>query len=125
MKRLSTKSNNDIRQVRHARVRSRLSGTAATPRMSVFRGLKSVTAQLIDDTAGKTLCFVKSDSLKKVKPAEGQTTKVAAAYAVGLALAEKAKVLGITKAVFDRGGYSYHGRVAAVAEGARAGGLAL
>src|SRR3989338_5513276 len=107
MKRLSTKSNNDIRQVRHTRVRSHLSGTAATPRLSVFRGLKSITAQLIDDMAGKTLCFVKSKDLKKVKPVEGQTTKVAAAYAVGVALAEKAKALGITKVVFDRGGYSY------------------
>ncbi|MBI5729411.1 MAG: 50S ribosomal protein L18 [Candidatus Magasanikbacteria bacterium] len=122
---MATKSNNDIRQVRHARVRSRLRGTASTPRLSVFRGLKAVTAQLVDDTAGKTLCFVKSSDLKKIKSSEGQTGKVAAAYATGLALAEKAKALGITKAVFDRGGYSYHGRVAAVAEGARAGGLAL
>lgn len=123
MKRLSTKSNNDVRQVRHARVRSHLLGSATTPRLSVFRGLKSVTVQLIDDSSGKTLCFVKSSDLKKVVAEKGQTTKVAAAYATGALLAEQAKAKGITKAIFDRGGYRYHGRVAAVAEGARAGGL--
>ena len=123
MKRLDIKSKNDVRVVRHTRVRSRLSGTASIPRLSVFRGLKSITAQLIDDSAGKTLCFVKSNTLKKIEKVEGKTAKVAAGYATGLALAEKAKALGVTKVVFDRGGYSYHGRVAAVAEGARAGGL--
>lgn len=125
MKRLAIKSKNDVRNVRHIRTRSHLSGTAVVPRLSVFRGLKAITAQLIDDAAGKTLCFVKSSTLGKVGKVEGKTTKVSAAYAAGLALAEKAKALGITKAVFDRGGYRYHGRVAAVAEGARAGGLVL
>lgn len=127
MKRLAVKSKNDLRGVRHARVRSRIRGTAARPRLSVFRGLKAVTVQLVDDAAGRTLCFVKSNALKKVEtdaksPFSG---KEAAAYAAGLALAEKAKALGIAGAVFDRGGYRYHGRVAAVAAGARAGGLAL
>lgn len=129
MKRLATKSKNDVRQVRHARVRSHLSGTATVPRLSVFRALRTITVQLVDDTAGKTLCFVKSSDVKQAKTenknAPAQSAKVAVAYATGLALAEKAKTLGITKAVFDRGGYRYHGRVAAVAEGARAGGLAL
>lgn len=123
MKRLSTKSNNDVRGVRHARIRSRLKGSATTPRLSVFRGLKAMTVQLIDDASGKTLCFVKSNTLKKIVAVKGQTTKVAVAFATGVALAEKAKTLGITKVVFDRGGYSYQGRVAAVADGARSGGL--
>lgn len=81
-----------------------------------------MTVQLIDDNTGKTLAFAKSSDLKAPK-VEGKTSKVAAAFAVGKVLAEKAKALGITKAVFDRGGYRYHGRVEAVAAGAREGGL--
>lgn len=127
MRRLAVKSKNDLRSVRHTRVRSRIRGTAERPRLSVFRGLKAVTVQLVDDAAGRTLCFVKSSDLKKVKAGAKDpfSGKAAAAYAAGLALAEKAKALGITRAVFDRGGYHYHGRVAAVAAGARTGGLAL
>jgi len=122
MKRLIIKTKNALRSIRHDRVRMTLKGTAEKPRLSVFRGLKSITAQIIDDQAGKTLCFVKSTDMKKVS-VEGKSAKVAAAYAVGKALAEQAVAKGITKVVFDRGGYEYHGRVAAVAEGARAGGL--
>lgn len=123
MKRIIT-SKNSLRQVRHARIRATLIGSASIPRLSIFRGLKSITAQLIDDSAGKTLCFVKSaDPKKSTVPVEGKTTKVAAGFLVGKELAEAAKAKGITKVIFDRGGYSYHGRVAAVAEGARAGGL--
>jgi large subunit ribosomal protein L18 len=122
MKRLATITKNALRQIRHKRVRARLVGSATTPRLSVFRSLRSVTAQLIDDASGKTLVFVKSADLKDAK-VEGKTAKVGAAYAVGQALAEKAKAKGITTVVFDRGGYRFHGRVAAVAEGARAGGL--
>lgn len=122
MKRLLNKSKNNLRQVRHARVRATVKGTKETPRLSVFRGLRSLVTQLIDDTSGKTLCAVKSAEVKETK-VEGKTGKVALAYLVGQKLAEKAAALGIKSVVFDRGGYRYHGRVAAVAEGARAGGL--
>jgi large subunit ribosomal protein L18 len=81
-----------------------------------------MTAQLIDDAAKKTLCFASTTAGKAVK-VEGKTAKVAAAFVVGQKIAELAKAKGITKITFDRGGYAYHGRVAAVAEGARAGGL--
>ncbi len=122
MKRLLTKTKNALRQVRHNRVRKQVKGTAVCPRLSVFRGVRSTIAQLIDDAQGKTLCFVKSAEVKGGK-AEGKTTKVAEAFLVGKALAEKAKAMKINQAVFDRGGYKYHGRVAAVADGAREGGL--
>lgn len=111
-----------MRQVRHARVRARVIGTAATPRLSVFRGLRNMTAQLIDDAKSVTICYVGGKEIKD-KKIEGKTTKVAQGFLIGQLIAEKAKAKGITKVVFDRGGYSYHGRVAAVAEGARAGGL--
>lgn len=122
MKRLLNKTKNNLRQVRHARVRATVKGTKETPRLSVFRGLRSLVTQLIDDSSGKTLCAVKSAEVKEAK-VEGKEGKVALAYLVGQKLAEKAIALGIKAVVFDRGGYRYHGRVAAVAEGARAGGL--
>jgi large subunit ribosomal protein L18 len=81
-----------------------------------------LVTQLIDDVSGKTLCAVKSAEVKTGK-VEGKTGKVAMAYLVGKKLAEKALALGITSVVFDRGGYRYHGRIAAVADGAREGGL--
>lgn len=121
MKRYVNK-NSTKRQRRHVRVRARVRGTAECPRLSVFRGNRSLVAQLIDDEAGKTLCAVTSRSLKPDAVA-GKTTKVALAFQVGTALGSAAKAKGITQVVFDRGGYSYHGRVAAVAEGARASGL--
>lgn len=120
MKRLTRKK--DLRQVRHARVRATVAGTALRPRLSVFRSRTGMVAQLIDDNAGKTLCYADSRELKAEK-VEGRTTKVSAGYLVGKKLAEKAKEKNITAVVFDRGGYRYHGRVAALAEGARAGGL--
>lgn len=122
MKRLITTTKNSLRKVRHARVRATLHGTAAKPRLSVFRGLKNIVAQLIDDATGKTLVYVSSTTVKAAASKE-QTRKVAAGFAVGEALAKAAVAKGITAAVFDRGGYMYHGRVAAVAEGARKGGL--
>lgn len=122
MKRTVNSNKDSRRAVRHARVRARLKGTAARPRLSVFRGLRNMVAQLIDDSAGKTLVYVASVGLK-AKPKEGQGEKVSVAYAVGEKLAETAKAKGITKIIFDRGGYKYHGRVAAIAAGARAGGL--
>lgn len=122
MKRLATVTKNNLRQVRHSRIRATLVGSAQAPRLSVFRSLRAMNAQLIDDASGKTLVAVKSEEVKAVK-VEGKAGKVATAYAVGKTLAEKAKAKGITTAVFDRGGYRYHGRVQALADGAREGGL--
>jgi large subunit ribosomal protein L18 len=105
---------------RHLRVRKRVAGTAARPRLVVFRSLKHIYAQLVDDDQGRTLAAV-SDRTKEL--VREQAGKVGAARAVGLLLAARAKTLGITRVVFDRAGYLYHGRVRAVADGARKGGL--
>lgn len=103
--------------LRAARVRSRTKGTAEQPRLTVKRSLKHLYAQLIDDTVGQTLAAV-SDSEIKTKG-----TKLEVAKEVGKLLAERAKAKKIKAAVFDRGGYRYHGLVAALADGAREGGL--
>lgn len=110
---------------RKARVRARVIGTAVRPRLAVFRSLKHVRAQIIDDGARRTLAAAADADLgkKKVAAPEGMAAKVAAAYAVGQLIAERAKAAGITAVVFDRGGQRYHGRIRALAEGARAGGL--
>jgi len=123
MRRLFKKTKSDLRQVRHKRVRARVIGTAEVPRLSVFRGLRAMTAQLIDDSKGVTLCYVSAKEVAKQKAPEGKTGKMAQGYLIGKSLAEKAKAKGIAKAVFDRGGYKFHGRVAALSEGAREGGL--
>jgi len=102
---------------RHARVRRRVVGTAERPRLAVFRSSRQIYAQLIDDSAGRTLAAAASLSL----PGDGD--KTAAAKRVGSELASRAKAAGISSVVFDRGGYQYHGRVQALAEAARAGGL--
>ena|SRR5688572_21765174 len=102
---------------RAKRTRARLYGTAARPRLSVFRSAKHISAQLIDDAAGKTLA-VSSDAALK---ASGKPMEVA--KSVGLDIAKKAVTAGIKLAVFDRGSYKYHGRVKALADGAREGGL--
>ena len=104
---------------RRKRIRAKISGTAACPRLSVFRSSKHIYAQLIDDVAGKTLC----SASRMEKSFEGFGGNAEAAKKVGLALADKAKAAGIVDVVFDRSGYVYHGRVAALAEGAREGGL--
>lgn len=111
---------------RHARIRARVSGTALRPRMHVSRSLRGMYVQLIDDEFSKTLVSVnsKKDLPKKVVAGE-RKGKVAESYLLGKILAEKSVALNITKAVFDRGGNRYHGRVQAVAEGARDGGLIL
>jgi len=110
------------REKRRGRVRNKISGTATCPRLNVFRSLNNIYAQVIDDETGTTLCSVSSISPElREKLASGSNTE--AAKAVGELLAEKAKEKGITSVVFDRAGYLYHGRVKAVAEGARAGGL--
>ncbi|MDO8581741.1 MAG: 50S ribosomal protein L18, partial [bacterium] len=108
---------------RQKRIRARIQGTAARPRLSVFRSNKHLFVQLIDDEAGKTLCAVLDGKLSEAKAGEKVGRKVRVAHTLGVLIAEKAKAKGITRVVFDRGGYAYHGRVAAVADGAREGGL--
>jgi large subunit ribosomal protein L18 len=110
----------ELRYRRHLRIRKVVQGTSARPRLVVFRSLKHIYAQLVDDDQGRTLMGV-SDRTEGVT-IEGKG-KVAAGHAVGRRLAALAKEQGITKVVFDRAGYPYHGRVKAVAEGARKGGL--
>ncbi|HOX96962.1 MAG TPA: 50S ribosomal protein L18 [bacterium] len=107
-----------LRARRHRRVRARVSGTVSAPRLCVFRGLRTVYAQLIDDSKGVTLASAYSKELKDFKG-----TKTEEAMALGKLIAEKAKALKIEAVVFDRGGYLYHGRVKALADGAREGGL--
>lgn len=110
---------NAQRMKRHKRVRAKISGTSETPRLNVFRSGSNIYAQIIDDVSGVTL--VSASSLDKA--IEGYGGNVAAAAAVGKLVAERAKAKGIENVVFDRGGYLYHGRVQALAEGAREGGL--
>jgi large subunit ribosomal protein L18 len=114
------KTREDRRYRRHLRVRKRVNGSTQRPRLVVFRSLKHIYAQLVDDDQRRTLLGVsdRSEGLTREKPG-----KVGAALAVGRLLAQKAKEQGIQRVVFDRAGYLYHGRVKAVAEGARAGGL--
>ena len=104
---------------RHARVRAKVSGTAACPRLNVFRSAKHIYAQVIDDVTGTTLCAASSME----KGFEGNGGNVEGAKKFGEMLASACKEKGIEEVVFDRGGYVYHGRVQALAEGAREGGL--
>ena len=114
------------RAERHRRLRARVHGTAARPRLSVFRSKKHLFVQIVDDDAARTLCMVHDKLLpKKIDGGEGRSPGVARAFALGTLLAKRARELGITRVVFDRGGHPYHGRVEAVADGARAGGLEL
>jgi large subunit ribosomal protein L18 len=110
------------RAIRHVRIRRVIKGTAERPRLAVFRSLGHIYAQLIDDSVGRTLVTVDSRS-PAFRERLGVGGNVAAAKIVGDLVAQKAKERGITEAVFDRGGYQYHGRVKALAEAARAGGL--
>lgn len=110
------------RERRHRRVRSKVEGTPQRPRLNVFRSLSNIYAQVIDDVDGKTLVAASTID-KEVAKQIGDKNKKDAARVVGKVLAERAKSAGITSVVFDRGGYRYHGRVAALAEGAREGGL--
>ena len=110
---------NEVRKIRHERVRKKISGTPTCPRLCVYRSNAHIYAQVIDDVAGNTL--VAASSLDKA--IEGNGSNKAAARAVGKLIAERAKAKGIDTVVFDRGGYLYHGRVAELAEGAREGGL--
>jgi large subunit ribosomal protein L18 len=108
---------------RRIRVRARIQGSASVPRFNVFRGLRGMFLQLIDDVNGKTLVSVHSKKEAVSGDAGDRSGKVATAYLLGQALAKKAKTVGIERIVFDRGGYAYHGRVKAAADGARDGGL--
>ena len=110
---------NAMRLHRHIRVRGKISGTPERPRLNVFRSNANIYAQIIDDVNGVTL--VSANTLEK--GFEGTTGNVEAAKKIGTVLAERAKAKGIEEVVFDRGGYIFHGRVAALAEGAREGGL--
>ena len=104
------------RDRRHVRVRRKVAGTPARPRLVVFRSLKHIYAQLVDDSANRTIATVGDTDILTMKKTEKATE-------VGKRIAERAKAAGITQVVFDRAGYQYHGRVKAVAEGAREGGL--
>lgn len=101
---------------RRRRIRAKIAGTAARPRLSVHRSLRQITVQIVDDSAGRTLAAASS------KHAKAALTKDGAAK-VGKLIAEKAKAAGVTSVVFDRGGYKYHGRIKALADAAREGGL--
>jgi large subunit ribosomal protein L18 len=114
------KSRPQLRYRRHLRVRQKVTGTAERPRLVVFRSLKHIYAQLVNDDLGVTLLGV-GDATEGIQ-IDGQG-KVARGKAVGKLLAEKAKAAGVSRVVFDRAGYRYHGRVQAVADGAREGGL--
>ncbi len=117
---MSVKTKPQSRLRRRRRVRAKVSGTAERPRISVFRSNRGVAAQLVDDVAGHTLAAVAwtEQSLRGKPPMEQ-------AGAAGRLLAERAKAAGVSSAVFDRGGYQYHGRVKAFAEGVREGGLTV
>ena len=116
---VKTVNKNAMRLHRHVRVRGKISGTPECPRLNVFRSNANIYAQIIDDVNGVTL--VSANTLEK--EFEGATGNCEAAKKVGTVLAERAKAKGIEEVVFDRGGYIYHGRVAALAEGARENGL--
>lgn len=119
---MAKKSRNEARLRRHSRVRKNISGTAETPRLNVFRSLTQIYAQVIDDRAGHTL--VSASSLdRELREAVKGKSKLEAAGLIGEAVARRALDKGVTQVVFDRGGFRYMGRVKALAEGARKGGL--
>ncbi|HLL56282.1 MAG TPA: 50S ribosomal protein L18 [Myxococcaceae bacterium] len=121
-KRLRIKSRRDRRERRHRRVRAKVNGTQQRPRLVVYRSLNNVEGQVVDDVAGRTLVGLSTLNVD-LRAQRAEQTKTEQSRAAGRALAERAKEMGITQVVFDRGGYLYHGRVKAFAEGAREGGL--
>jgi large subunit ribosomal protein L18 len=110
------RTRDERRYQRHVRVRKKVTGTAERPRLAVYRSLKHIYAQIIDDATGRTLASASDLTIDSGKKGER-------AAAIGKQLAERAKEAGITQVVFDRAGFRYHGRVKAVADGAREGGL--
>ena len=119
---INVKDKNTVRKVRHARVRRDLNGTASRPRLCVYRSLNKIYAQIIDDEKGVTLASASSLD-KEIAPLLAGKTKTEQAKVVGTELAKRALKAKVKEVVFDRGGYIYTGRVAALAEGARDGGL--
>jgi large subunit ribosomal protein L18 len=119
----STKDKQEARARRHHRVRKKVIGTAQRPRLAVFRSNRHIVAQVIDDGTGRTLAS--ASTVEKDARGSGATGNIRAATAVGRLVAERAKAAGVTSVVFDRGGFLYHGRVAAVADAARDAGLQL
>ncbi len=122
---IKTKSRNEMRLLRHSRLRKNLSGTPERPRLSVFRSLKDIYVQVIDDTVGHTLFSVSTKEKTVTEGLEGGHCTVEAAKVVGKVVAQRAKEKGIAEVVFDRGGHLYHGRVKAIADAAREAGLKL
>jgi len=120
--RIRTKTREDKRLRRHRRVRGKVHGTAERPRLVVHRSINHLEAQVIDDVAGRTLVGL-STNAPDLRARRSELNKTDASRELGKAVAEKAKAAGVEKVVFDRGGYLYHGRVKAFAEGAREGGL--
>lgn len=118
-----SKKRRQSRLRRKISVRKRLSGTAERPRLSVFRSHRNIYAQLVNDDAASTLLSSDGKKAASVEVPENVSGKCAMAYSVGRAVAEQAKEKGITKMVFDRNGYLYHGRIAALARGLRDGGI--
>jgi large subunit ribosomal protein L18 len=118
----STKDKQTARARRHHRVRKKVTGSAERPRLAVFRSNKHISAQVIDDRSGRTLA---SASTVEKDLRQAATSNKAAATTVGRLVAERAKAAGVSRVVFDRGGFLYHGRVAAVADAAREAGLEL
>lgn len=121
---ITKKDKNKIRKKRHYRLRNKIAGTAARPRMNVYRSLNHIYVQFIDDDAGHTLASA-STLDEEIRPELSDKTKTEAAKLVGELAGRRAREAGIEEVVFDRGGYLYTGRVAQVAEGARAAGLKL
>ena len=120
--RIRTKTREDKRLRRHRRVRGKVHGTAERPRLVVHRSINHLEAQVIDDVAGRTIVGL-STNAPDLRGKRSEQNKTDASRELGKALADKAKAAGVSKVVFDRGGYLYHGRVKAFAEGAREGGL--
>jgi large subunit ribosomal protein L18 len=121
---MANKSREEGRLKRHKSIRKRLRGTAERPRLAVYRSLRHLSAQVIDDISGKTLCSITSAS-KEVAGALGKSTKLESATKLGKLFGEKIKETGIERVVFDRGGSLYHGRIKAFADGAREAGVEI
>jgi len=119
---LTRLSKNIVRRRIHVRSRTRLRGRPQSPRVNVYRSINHIYAQVVDDTSGRTMVTASTRD-KEVRKTLKSGGNVAAAKVVGKVLAERAKAAGITRVVFDRGGYAYHGRVKALADAAREGGL--
>ena len=112
-----------LRKVRQERIRKKVAGTPERPRLSVFRSLKHIYAQVIDDSTGRTIVSASSQEALKENGGNAITPKIAVSTVVGKMVAQRALAEGVTKVVFDRGGCKYHGRVKALAEATREGGL--